>query len=48
MPRSGHRRGYHSKGGPSCTIDDDDDEDDEDAREFGTPKKTLRVPDKEL
>ena len=48
MPRSGHRRGYHSKGGPSCTIDDDDDEDDEDAREFGTPKKTLRVPDQEL
>ena len=45
MPRSGHRRGYHSKRGP-CTIDDEDDEDDQDAHECGTPKKTLRV-DKE-
>ena len=25
MPRSGHRRGYHSKRGP-CTIDDEEDD----------------------
>ena len=53
MPRSGHRRGYHSKR-RTCTIDDEDDIDliDEDRLGcprmcmHGTPKETLRV-DKE-